>query len=324
MGRRDAVQFTLEYAAEARRLGAEVTFEPGWEKRGNGLAADYEGAEVHHTGFGSSAAKTFPGKSTLLAGRPDLGGPLTNVGGPWCPPERPRLHIFAAHPSNNAGASSTRSKNLGPMPVSSLFNKHVWALEIDYGGDVPMAPGQRVAALIHARATTNVLRRSTEYVRAHFETSITGKWDPGYAPFKSIDMGAFRRDAATYIPTTTEDIDMAIGDDILKALQGYGRRIEIIQENLLPGYGGRIEHTEELAQDIAGKLVGYGNRIENTEAQTSALVAQMGALAGMVQAATASGGGLTEAQARAAAEEGAEAALAKLGATLAGVDSPAR
>jgi hypothetical protein len=316
MGRTDEVQFMLECVAEWRRLGARVTFEPGWERRGNGLRGNYEGALVHHTATPSSAVRPNPTRALLLTGRPDLTGPLCNVTGPWCEAGDPWLHVVAAFPANHAGASGGPS--MGPLPKTSLFNPRVMGLEVDYAGTAPMAAGQRAAAFIFMQGTTRVLRRSIEYARAHAETSVTGKWDIGRASGKTEDMAAFRRDAAAYT-LTTEDIGMTIGEDILKALQGYGRRIEIIQESLLPGYGGRIEHTEELAQDIAGKLVGYGNRIENTEAQTSALVAQMGALAGMVQAATANGGGLTEAQARAAAEEGAEAALAKLGATLTNV-----
>jgi hypothetical protein len=196
MGRTDAVAFTSQLVAEWRRLGAEVTLEPGWDVRGNGYGANYEGAIVHHTGFGSSEANPFPARNTLINGRPDLTGPLCNSAGPWCTPDRPRVHVISARPANHAGASGGRS--MGPLPVTGLFNPRVWGHEIDYGGNVAMAPGQYVAALIVARGVANVLGRSTEYVRAHAETSVTGKWDPGYATDKTIDMAAFRRDAANF------------------------------------------------------------------------------------------------------------------------------
>lgn len=201
MARTDAVPFFLELAAEWRRLGAEVTFEPGWERRGNGMSPAYEGGLVHHTAFLSSFASPFPALGTLINGRPDLSGPLCNVGGPVCPVNRPRLHIIAAFPANHAGASGGRS--MGPLPVTTLFNRHVVGLEIDYAGLTPMIGGQRLAALIFARGLANVLGRSIEYVRAHAETSISGKWDIGAGTGKvqTADMAAFRRDAATLTTT---------------------------------------------------------------------------------------------------------------------------
>lgn len=155
MGRRDAVQFTLELAAEWRRLGARVTFEPGWETRGNGTSANYEGAIVHHTVGASSAANPLPSKNVLKDGRTGLSGPLCNSAGPWCDEGDPWIHVFAAHPANHAGASGGRS--MGPLPVTSLFNPRVWGHEIDYLGDRPMTKGQYKAAVIMARGICNVL-----------------------------------------------------------------------------------------------------------------------------------------------------------------------
>lgn len=196
MGRRDAVQFTLEWAAEARRLGAIVDFLPGWETRGNGQAANYTGAVVHHTAFLSSQASPFPAERTLTTGRVDLPGPLCNVAGPWCPESAPRLVVVAAHPANHAGASGGRS--MGPLPVTTLFNPRVFGLEIDYAGLSPMSAGQHRAALIFGRALCNVLQVSSEYVRGHAETSITGKWDPGHAPGKTIDLAALRAEISNF------------------------------------------------------------------------------------------------------------------------------
>lgn len=207
MGRRDAVQVILEVNARARQIepALQITYEPGWETRGNGMVADYLGGEVHHTAFLSSFENPFPAQGTLRNGRVGLSGPLANYGGPVCTVEAPRLHVVAAHPSNNAGASGGRS--MGPLPTTTAFNKHVLGLEIDYAGLTPMFDGQLYAAYIWARAVADVLAGGNlEYVRAHFETSITGKWDPGYASGKSIDMGAFRR-AAAALTTGGTDVD---------------------------------------------------------------------------------------------------------------------
>jgi hypothetical protein len=198
MGRTDEVQFITECAAAWRSYGARVTFEPAWESRGNGYQGNYEGCLIHHTASPSSPVRPFPTRSVLINGRADLAGPLCNVAGPWCSPDAPWLHVIAAFPSNNAGASGGRS--MGPLPVTGLFNPRVLGLEIDYAGTVPMAPGQRLSALIFARGVTQVLGRSVEFCRAHAETSVTGKWDPGEAPGQTISMTAFRRDAAALTP----------------------------------------------------------------------------------------------------------------------------
>lgn len=216
MGRRDAVQFTLECAAEWRRLGALVTFEPGWETRGNGTSADYEGAEEHHTATPSSLARPFPTRNMLIVGRTGLPGPLCNDATPVGPGDRPQIHVIAAHPANHAGASG--GARTAPLPVTRLFNPRVRGNEIDYGGDRPMTPGQYRAALIHGRGVVDVLRRSTEYARAHAETSVTGKWDPGYAPGKTIDMAAFRRDAAA-LGSSTESSPAPSEEDELNEFE---------------------------------------------------------------------------------------------------------
>jgi hypothetical protein len=207
MGRTDEAQFFLELIAEWRRLGARVTVEPGAETRGNGTQGNYEGASVHHTASVTSLAKPNPTRSLLIDGRSDLSGPLCNVTGPACAENDPWLHVIAFYPANHAGASGGSS--MGPMPVTSLFNPRTVGLEIDYAGSTPMLPGQYKAALIFARGIANVLERSTEYIRAHAETSITGKWDPGYAPGKTIDMAAFRRDAAAYTATAPGGLSVA-------------------------------------------------------------------------------------------------------------------
>lgn len=207
MGRRDAVQVTLEVIAEMRRLEPRliVSYEPGWETRGNGTSANYEGALVHHTASASSLANPFPTQRVLRDGRPDLSGPLCNEAGPACTVDAPRIHVMSANPANHAGASGGRS--MGPLPVTSLFNPRVRGLEIDYAGTVAMLAGQLYVAHIWAWANAKVVGGGDiERIRAHFETSITGKWDIGAgAGTKTYDMATFRRDAAA---TALQEDDM--------------------------------------------------------------------------------------------------------------------
>lgn len=171
-----------EINARLRAAGITVHEWPGWESRGNGQTSAYEGCIVHHTA--SPYGMTY---QALVTGRADLAGPLCNYGGN----EDGSLTVVAAHPANHAGASGGRS--MGPLPITTLFNKRVMGLEIVYPGISPMRPAQYRAAAVWTRITTDVLGYGDiQRGRAHAETSITGKWDPGYVLGKTIDMAQFR------------------------------------------------------------------------------------------------------------------------------------
>ena len=193
----DAAERAVDGLAFARavmdglvRHGVRVLTEPGWENRGNGQTADYQGAIMHHTAARSSAANPEPSRRVVVGGRPDLNGPLCNSLGGF----DGSVRIIAAHPANHAGASGGRS--MGPLPVTRAFNRLVWGHEIDYAGVVPMTPEQYRSAVALGAVISDLLGRTdAEWIRGHGETSITGKWDPGLAPpSRSIDMNRFRAD----------------------------------------------------------------------------------------------------------------------------------
>jgi hypothetical protein len=182
-----AVQ-VAEVNRRLRALGYTVHEVPGWQTRSNGQTSAYEGGLVHHTATGY--ANALPGSSVgnlLVNGRSDLAGPLCNYAGN----ADGSFTVVAANPANHAGASGGRS--MGPLPVTSLFNRRVLGLEIVYPGDQPMRDAQMRSARVWARVVADVVGRGDiERIRAHAETSVTGKWDPGFAPGRTIDMTAFR------------------------------------------------------------------------------------------------------------------------------------
>jgi hypothetical protein len=181
-----SVSRVLQVVEILRANGVPVTFEPGWETRGNGQSSAYEGGIVHHVA--GSYANTCP--DILINGRSDLSGPLCNFAGL----AGGGIHVVAAHPANHAGASGGPSN--GPFPVTGLFNRLVMGLEICYPGSSPMTAAQYRSATVFAYAMA-VLFGDIQRARAHAETSREGKWDPGYAPGLTIDMAAFRRAATT-------------------------------------------------------------------------------------------------------------------------------
>lgn len=239
MGRSDAVQVTLEVIARMRALEPRlrVTYEAGWERRGNGLSANYDFASVHHTASSTSLARPFPTQSLLRDGRSDLSGPLCNEAGPACTVEAPWVHVVAAYPANHAGASRAS----GPVPALSLFNPRTRGLEIDYAGTVPMLAGQLYVAHLWSRANADVLARGNiEHVRAHAETSITGKWDPGRAPGVTIDMAAFRRAAAALLE---DDMPLTAADAKLVAEAVWARTFTAGAPGVGPAAAGRfVQH----------------------------------------------------------------------------------
>lgn len=185
----------LEINSRLRAAGVTVREAAGWQDRGNGQSSAYEGGLVHHTatGFGIAVPGTGAG-NLLINGRPDLRGPLCNYAGN----DDGSVTVIAAHPANHAGASGGQS--MGPLPTTSLFNRRVLGLEIVYPGTSPMRDAQYRSALIWARVVADVVGGGNiERVRAHAETSVTGKWDPGEAPGKTIDMAAFRAAAKTVL-----------------------------------------------------------------------------------------------------------------------------
>lgn len=192
-----------------RALGVTVHEAPGAASRGNGQLSDYVGGLVHHTASGYGIALPGTGIYELLftkgrTGSNPLAPPLCNYAGN----KDGSLTYGAAGPANHAGASGGRS--MGPLPVTSSFNRRVLGLEIVYPGDKPMTASQYRTATLWAKVVADVVGGGNiERVRAHAETSVTGKWDPGYAPGLTINMAAFRAAAKQGAVNDMEPTDLA-------------------------------------------------------------------------------------------------------------------
>jgi hypothetical protein len=164
-----SVSFARAVADGLRRHGVVVHFHPGWEWRGNGQTSAYAGGVMHHTG-----AAFDGGFDVLVNGRADLPGPLCNSNG-WADGS---ITIIAAHPANHAGAAGGSWAR--PFPDTRNFNRMVWGHEIMFPGTVPMTRAQYRSALILGGVISGILGRpNPEWIRLHYETSVTGKWDFG-------------------------------------------------------------------------------------------------------------------------------------------------
>lgn len=164
-----SVAFANAVVAGLRYNRVLVKFEPGWQRRGNGQRSRYAGELTHHTGVDYGK-----GYDTLVHGRSDLSGPLCNM----CTWPDGSVTLIAAHPANHAGAAGGSWAR--PFPDTRNFNRMVWGNEVMYPGVKPWTPAQYRTARIMAGVVCGILKRpNPNWARGHYETSITGKWDPG-------------------------------------------------------------------------------------------------------------------------------------------------
>jgi hypothetical protein len=76
----------------------------------------------------------------------------------------------------------------------------MWGHEIVYPGTKPMTDAQYRTAVILSAVVSQILKRpNADWVRGHAETSVTGKWDPGYANGKTYDLNALRAQAVSLV-----------------------------------------------------------------------------------------------------------------------------
>lgn len=191
---------------ELRNRGVTVYEWDGWNGRGNsdggsGPAVRYidvRGAVIHHTA--SPYGGCYAG--LVSSTRSDLfGGALCNFAGN----DDGSLTVVASGLAWHAGpgVGPSLGRVLGGIPnIQWAMNRVTAGLEIVYPGDQPMRDAQYRTATTFGKVVADLAAGGDmECVRAHFETNGNvpggnGKWDPGYAPGRSIDMGRFRADAA--------------------------------------------------------------------------------------------------------------------------------
>lgn len=196
-----------EFVARARAAGIIVHELDGCYSRGNGQSSAYEGWVNHHTATSYGFAPPI-----LWTGRADLPPPLCNTAGNV----DGSVTLVAAHPANHAGASG--GWDTGPLPRTNVFNKYAWGHEIVYPGTQPMTDAQYRTAVIASKIGVDIWGYGDpNRIKFHQGTSITGKWDPGYASGRTIDIYAFR--AAVQTPPAPPTPVMS-EEDTVKFIQG--------------------------------------------------------------------------------------------------------
>jgi hypothetical protein len=170
--------FSLTWLPDVlKNAGLKVAPVDGWQTRGNGDVGDTAGVICHHTGGRRDG--NMPSLRTLIEGRPDLSGPLAQLGlgrdGTY--------YIIAAGRANHAG------KGLWQTMVTG--NSNFIGIEAENTGAANDQPWPAVQLDAYHRGVAAILQhigRGAEFCAGHKEYAlpIGRKDDP------LIDMNEFR------------------------------------------------------------------------------------------------------------------------------------
>lgn len=196
-----------------RKSGLTIKLLPGWETNKSNGGEDYQGVLVHHTGSFDAIADPKDDLEFAMwmafTGRSDLPPPLDNL----ALSAEGVVYVSAAGNANHAG----EAKASGPMPAAPDGGKIYIGIEAMNNGSQGwdsksfLADGTEItyfeAYALLCASLCHYYGWPASHVRAHKETSVTGKWDPGL-----LDMDKFRARIAAILDEWKEE-DMALSND---------------------------------------------------------------------------------------------------------------
>lgn len=195
-------KYLTDLADAARKSGLQVVELAGWKTRGRpyvkNAGRDFipKGIVCHHTG---SDLEGTAGTKILLAGRPDLPAPLSQLS----LSRSGVVYIVAAGRANHAGAVHS----VGFMKAGD-GNAQSIGIEAQNSGSEGWSAKQLDAYHKLCAALCDHYGWSRANVVGHGECSTAGKWDPGVHG-KMISMGTFRAAVAKVVlPGQTVKIDV--------------------------------------------------------------------------------------------------------------------
>lgn len=197
-----AVPMTADQQLVAfRNEGITVKEVDGWRTRNRnhkGPWGPVHGLMVHHTGSDS------PNQVAVLRdGRSDLPGPLSQYG----ISQDGVLWLIGNGRANHAGSgdadvlAAVKAENYGNYPptdnqTNADGNTYFYGVEIWYSGSHGMSKAQYATLLKLGAAIFKFHKWTHKSAIGHGEWQ-PGKWDPGYANGKMMDMNAIRNDIRT-------------------------------------------------------------------------------------------------------------------------------
>lgn len=184
--------------------GLKVSETPDWKSRGRAEMGTVKGVMCHHTATAASAPGNMPTLQMLIDGRPDLPGPLAQLG----LGRDGTFFIVAAGRCNHAGAGSWQGVTTG--------NSSFIGIEAENSGlpDNPW-PSVQIDAYEHgAAAILKKIKSDAIMCCGHKEYALP----PGRKSDPSFDMKPFRMNVAAIMAGA------APAASVIPAADGAGRR----------------------------------------------------------------------------------------------------
>lgn len=254
-----------DLATAVRASGLRVVEISGWQTRGRPSSTgsfNPKGVLCHHTGSSEDGRKYADWLAKV--GRSDLPAPLCHLS----LDREGTVYVIAAGRANHAG----KAKASGPMPAGDGNALYV-GIEAQntgsegWGHKGTDAHGKTITQReAYERLCAALCRHygwPASHVRAHRETSVTGKWDPG-----RMDMNEHRAAVAGWIKNDGEDEDMAVLSEKIEsnveALHGHSvefvlvstfLKTEAIQKALTALAAGISPTVEKAVQDALADAV---------------------------------------------------------------------
>lgn len=255
-------RYLTDLAEAARKSGLKVVELDGWKRRGRPYSTggfDPEGILVHHTGGESDSIDYV--RWMTLDGRDDLPAPLCQI----ALSRKGIVYICAAGRANHGGTA----KASGPMPAGDANELYI-GIEAMNTGSEGWTKEQYEAYVKLCAALCEHYGWDASHVRAHKETSVTGKWDPG-----NLDMNEFRRAIATgekeddvsaadvwnyKDPKTGESMRLILRRGRDRAAQAADGVAELAK--LLKAMPGCTEDMAKIADDIVARTAAEVERLD--------------------------------------------------------------
>lgn len=231
-------------ATVLRNAGCTVVEIPGWKTRKRPGAFKPVGVMWHHTG-GSANGKSYA-EWMAKTGRADLPAPLCQLS----IDRQGVCYVSAAGRSNHAGAARARG-SVAAGDGNSLYI----GIEFHHTGTETWTAVQYNAGI---RATAAILRQITKTsertVAGHYETSTTGKWDPGdpngvrFKDKRVLDMDKVRRNVAEAMKGSGT-VQAQRGNNVTSARGRVERAIQDLNRAVNNGRGVKVQRGRQALQD---------------------------------------------------------------------------
>lgn len=273
-----------DLATAARKSGLKVTELPGWRDNASAGGEAYLGIGIHHTGsyddVGDTSSDEAYAKWMAFEGRDDLDPPLMNLG------LSAEGEVFVGASGNANGMGEVRAS--GPMPYARDGNAVYIVIEAYNSGTQGWGTKGKDRAgntITQYEAYVRLCAAlclhygwPASHVRAHWETSVTGKWDPGDPKGilrngqRVMDMDRFRADVARVMREGIDDMPeydewskeakTALVDDVVagvlrskvKVMGAKGEPVEVTVKQALARVANTARRVEDKVEDVSAAL----------------------------------------------------------------------